>query len=29
VDDSLKGVKFDLSAVWTNDFVKRANAKKA
>jgi len=29
VDDSLKGGKFDLAAVWTNDFVKRANAKKA
>jgi NitT/TauT family transport system substrate-binding protein len=24
VDDSLKGGKFDLAAVWTNDFVKRA-----
>jgi len=27
VDDSLKGIKFDLSAVYTNEFVKRANAK--
>ena len=27
VDDTLKGGKFDLAAVWTNDFVKRANAK--
>jgi NitT/TauT family transport system substrate-binding protein len=26
VDDSLKGGHFDLAAVWTNDFVKRANA---
>jgi NitT/TauT family transport system substrate-binding protein len=26
VDDSLKGGKFDLGAVWTNEFVKRANA---
>ncbi len=29
VDESLKGGKFDLGAVWTNDFVKRANAKAA
>ena len=29
VDDSLKGGHFDLAAVWTNEFVKRANAKKA
>ena len=28
VDESLKGGKFDLAAVWTNDFVKRANARK-
>ena len=27
VDDSLKGVTFDLSAVYTNEFVKKANAK--
>jgi len=27
VDDTLKDVKFDLAAVWTNDFVKKANAK--
>jgi NitT/TauT family transport system substrate-binding protein len=27
IDDSLKGVKFDLAAAWTNDFVKRANQK--
>jgi NitT/TauT family transport system substrate-binding protein len=27
VDESLKGVKFDLNAVYTNDFVKKANAK--
>lgn len=27
VDDSLKGVNFDLGAVYTNDFVKKANAK--
>jgi len=27
VDDSLKGVKFDLAAVYTNEFVKKANAK--
>jgi len=27
VDESLKGVKFDLAAAWTNDFVKRANQK--
>ena len=27
VDDSLKGAKFDLAAVWTNDFVRRADAK--
>src|SRR5882672_6780963 len=27
IDDSLKGVKFDLAAAWTNDFVKKANAK--
>jgi len=26
-DDSLKGVKFDLAAVYTNEFVKRANQK--
>jgi NitT/TauT family transport system substrate-binding protein len=26
-DDSLKGVKFDLQAAYTNDFVKKANAK--
>ena len=26
VDDSLKGGHFDLAAVWTNDFVRRANA---
>lgn len=29
VDETLKGVKFDLSAVYTNDFVKRANQKVA
>ena len=29
VDDSLKGGKFDLAATWTNDFTRRANAKKA
>jgi NitT/TauT family transport system substrate-binding protein len=29
VDDSLKGGRFDIAAVWTNDFAKRANAKKA
>jgi len=28
VDDSLKGGKFDLAAVWTNDFVRRTNAAK-
>ncbi len=28
VDESLKGGKFDLAAVWTNDFVKKANARK-
>jgi NitT/TauT family transport system substrate-binding protein len=28
VDESLKGAKIDLAAVWTNDFVKRANAAK-
>jgi NitT/TauT family transport system substrate-binding protein len=27
VDDSLKGIKFDLNAVFTNEFVKKANAK--
>jgi len=27
VDESLKGVKFDLTAVYTNEFVKKANAK--
>jgi len=27
IDDSLKGVNFDLGAVYTNDFVKKANAK--
>jgi NitT/TauT family transport system substrate-binding protein len=27
VDESLKSVKFDLGAVYTNDFVKKANAK--
>lgn len=27
IDDSLKGLKFDLAAAWTNDFVKRANEK--
>lgn len=27
VDDTLKGVKFDLGAVYTNEFVKKANAK--
>jgi NitT/TauT family transport system substrate-binding protein len=27
IDDSLKGVSFDLNAVYTNDFVKKANAK--
>src|SRR5437868_3342001 len=27
VDDSLKGVKFDLAAAYTNEFAKRANAK--
>jgi NitT/TauT family transport system substrate-binding protein len=27
IDESLKGVKFDLAAAWTNDFVKRANQK--
>ena len=29
VDDTLKDVKFDLHAVYTNDFVKQANAKPA
>ena len=29
VDDSLKDVKFDLPAVYTNDFVKKANARSA
>ena len=29
VDDALKGGKFDLAAAWTNEFAKRANAKKA
>jgi NitT/TauT family transport system substrate-binding protein len=28
VDDSLKGGKFDLGAVWTNEFVNRANLDK-
>jgi len=27
IDDSLKGLKFDLAAAWTNDFVKRTNQK--
>lgn len=27
IDDTLKSVKFDYGAVWTNDFVKKANAK--
>jgi NitT/TauT family transport system substrate-binding protein len=27
IDESLKGVKFDLAAAYTNEFVKRANAK--
>ncbi|HEX6705110.1 MAG TPA: ABC transporter substrate-binding protein [Albitalea sp.] len=27
IDESLKDVKFDLAAAWTNDFVKRANQK--
>ena len=27
IDESLKGVKFDLAAAFTNEFVKRANAK--
>jgi NitT/TauT family transport system substrate-binding protein len=27
IDESLKGLKFDLAAAWTNDFVKRANQK--
>jgi len=27
IDDSLKGLKFDLAAAWTNDFAKRANQK--
>ncbi len=27
IDDSLKGLKFDLAAAWTNDFVKHANQK--
>jgi NitT/TauT family transport system substrate-binding protein len=27
IDDTLKGVKFDLAAAYTNDFVKRANSK--
>ena len=26
-DDTLKSVKFDYAAVWTNDFVKKANAR--
>jgi NitT/TauT family transport system substrate-binding protein len=26
-DESLKGVKFDLAAAYTNDFVKKANLK--
>ena len=29
VDDSLRDVKFDLPAVYTNDFVKKANARSA
>ena len=28
VDESLKGARFDLAAVWTNDFARRANAAK-
>ena len=28
VDESLKGGKFDLAAVWTNDFAKKANVRK-
>jgi NitT/TauT family transport system substrate-binding protein len=27
IDDTLKGVKFDFAAAYTNEFVKRANAK--
>ena len=27
IDESLKGVKFDYAAAYTNEFVKRANAK--
>jgi len=27
VDDKLKGVKLDLKSVYTNDFVRKANAK--
>jgi NitT/TauT family transport system substrate-binding protein len=29
VDDSLKGGKFELAAAWTNEFARRASAKKA
>jgi NitT/TauT family transport system substrate-binding protein len=29
VDDALKGARFDLAAAWTNEFARRANAKKA
>ncbi len=27
IDDTLKGLKFDLAAAWTNDFARRANQK--
>ena len=27
IDDALKSVRFDYAAVYTNEFVKRANAK--
>jgi len=27
IDDTLKGLKFDLAAAWANDFAKRANQK--
>ena len=29
VDESLKGAHIDLAAAWTNDFARKANAKKA
>ena len=27
IDEALKSAKFDYAAVWTNDFVRKANAK--